>query len=198
MAEKEVMSFQNGTIQLSQQLETRIADPGEHHSAVFGFAAAGDQTSLLETIQKPCNIGVAAYHSVPDFPARKARRGSTENSQYVVLGRRYLCGPQHRLQPSSQLVRGDGQGDEDLLFQDSRAAAVSTRMNWVRHTYTICVITIKIERGRQQILFSAPIGPLGPDCSGHRIGSQLDRCGLLPHSNVQRTVGASIGQDQHL
>ena len=72
-------------LEAAQKLESVWADPGHHHSAIFGFPAARDKIPLFQSVKKARDVRIASNHSTGDLAAGEAIRRAPEDPQHVVL-----------------------------------------------------------------------------------------------------------------
>ena len=105
MAELLAVRFLHRLVEAAQKLESIWADPGHHHSAIFGFPAARDKIPLFQPVKKACDVRIAGNHTASNLAAREAIRRAPEDPQHVVLIARDIVGLENRSDAAPKQVR---------------------------------------------------------------------------------------------
>lgn len=85
MAHLTPMEIANGAIEAGEEPDAAGCDVDEDAAAVGMLAAAGDEVSLLEPVEKAGNVGVAGDHASGNLAAEQAIGRAAQDAEDVVL-----------------------------------------------------------------------------------------------------------------
>jgi len=105
MAQLLAVRFLHRLIEAAQKLESVWADPGHHHSAIFGFPAARDKIPLFQSVKKARDVRIASDHTASNLAAGEAIRRAPEDPQHVVLVGREVVGFENPSDATPKQVR---------------------------------------------------------------------------------------------
>lgn len=104
VAELLAVGFLDGLVETGEKVEPFRRDPCHHHAPVLRFPATGNQAPLLQTVEKPGDIGIPRNHAGGDLAAGQPFQHPTKDSQHVVLVGRHVFGLQNEDQAPRQHV----------------------------------------------------------------------------------------------